>query len=315
MHDEFDEGSLFGAPQQPHYPPGYQPVPAPVPRQEATMRPPANPLGRYFRQPGLHVRLPTDGAFMPQGSIRLTSNMDIPVLPMRAADELMMKSPDGLMSGYAVEQLLQSCVPDILAPRAVSQPDLDVLLLAVRAATYGEAMPVTAICPKCQTENSFDVHLPSLLSTAKPVPPENPVRLTDEVVVYVRPYNVDNSARIGIASFDETRKAQSIDQMKDAKPEEIQRALNASFRRLSDLKVEMTADCVVRVVVPEGEVTDPKAIREFLANISQAWVKRIEAKQTEINGLGIDKKIACKCSKCEHEWKTDLEFNPATFFA
>lgn len=302
MQDDYDETAMFG---------GLANSPPPMPRQAS---PVGNPLSRYFRQPGLHVQLPTGGAFMPPGTIKLTVKGDLPILPMSAADELLLKSPDALMSGYAIEQLIISCVPDIKAPLEVSQPDLDVLLLAIRAATYGETMPVGAVCPKCKTENSFDCHLPSLMATMRPIPPENPVRLTDEVVVYVRPMNVENAGKIGIASFEETRKAQALDDDKTIKPDVMQRALNDSYKRLSLLRVEMTADCIVKIVIPDGEVVDRASIREFLANISQAWVKQIEAKQAEINSLGMDKRIDCTCSKCKHEWQTTLEFDPASFF-
>ena len=81
-------------------------------------------LKKYYRMPGVHIRLPTNGAFMPPGSVEFTMSGDIPVYPMRGADELLLKSPDALMSGYAIEELLKSCVPAIQFPRLVSSPDL-----------------------------------------------------------------------------------------------------------------------------------------------------------------------------------------------
>lgn len=41
----------------------------------------SNPLEKYFRLPGVHVPLPSRGAFMPQNSIEFTLNGDIPVYP------------------------------------------------------------------------------------------------------------------------------------------------------------------------------------------------------------------------------------------
>ena len=100
----------------------------------------ANPLTKYFRIPGVHIKLPTHGAFMPTGSVAFTMNDEVPVYPMRGMDELLLKSPDALMNGYAIEKLIESCVPAIKFPRLISSPDLDVILMAIRAATYGETI-------------------------------------------------------------------------------------------------------------------------------------------------------------------------------
>ena len=63
-----------------------------------------DPLAKYYRMPGVHVRLPSNGAFMPPGSVQFTVTGEVPIYPMRAADELLLKSPDALMSGYAIEE-------------------------------------------------------------------------------------------------------------------------------------------------------------------------------------------------------------------
>lgn len=317
VHDEFSEDEMFSSAAtsgpMPH-PPQFR---MPQPRMQA---PPiaqaaANPLAKYFRQPGLSVKLPTNGAYIPPGGITMSPVGDVEVWPMRAADEILLKSPDALMSGIAIEKLLQSCVPAIHAPRLVSQPDLDVLLLAIRAATYGSKMGVTANCPECGTENSFDVNLPALLQNITAIPSEWPVQVTDEVIVFIRPYNMGNASRVAMAGFEETRRLQALDADPATTTEVKTKAMSASIDRLGALNFEVMADCVERIVVPEGEVDQPEIIADFMQNVSRAWVKKIEEAQKEMNGLGMDKKIACTCTKCSHEWKTELEFNPANFFA
>ena len=274
-----------------------------------------NPLAAYYRVPGLHIILPTGGAFLPPGSIDLTMNGDIPVWPMRAADEMLLKSPDALMSGYAIEMLIKSCVPAIKLPRLISSPDLDVILLAIRAATYGDDMSLNVDCPKCQNQNEFNCHLPSLMATMKGVPPENTLRLSDEVVAYVRPYNVANATKIALASYEEARRLKGMeDQMQDNAMRAVE--VNKSIDRLNRLNLEVLADCVIKVVVPGTEVTDRSAIMDFVANVPKPWVEKIDRKLKKINQLGIDKKLSVKCSnkECGHQWKTELEFDPSSFF-
>lgn len=268
-------------------------------------------LSRYYRIPGLNVRLPTGGAFLPPGSFHPTMTGEVPVFPMRAADELLLKSPDALMSGFAIEKLIESCVPAIENPREISTPDLDVVLLAIRAATYGDMMPVSAACPKCKHVSEFECHLPGMVATVSPIPAENPVRLADDIVVYVRPFNLSNATRVAVASFEEARRMQSLDGAEDATRRQ---AMNESFQRLSELNVAMASDCVVRVVVPEGSVTDKKEIAQFVGNMQRKWFRKVEDKLKELNQMGMNKKLDVQCEKCEHTWQTEVEFDPASFF-
>jgi hypothetical protein len=268
----------------------------------------------YFRVPGLHIRLPTNGAFMPLGSVELTQAGDLPVFPMRAADEMLLKSPDALMSGYAIEKLIESCVPGIKLPRAISSPDLDVLLLAIRAATFGEKMPLTANCPNCGTENEFECDLSAMLATVKDIEPDLSVRLTDDLVAYIRPYNLENATQMALTTFEEMLKAQNLEGS-TADQRLRSASMNTSFERITKLNLEMLADCVIKVVVPEGETKDRKEIRAFIADARRDWVTKLDNRLKEVNERGVDKKIEVRCSNCSNEWKTDVEFNPATFFA
>ena len=271
-----------------------------------------DPLAKYYRMPGLHVKLPSNGAFMPPNAIDFTINHDVPVYPMRAADELLLKSPDALMSGFAIEELIKSCVPAIRMPRMISSPDLDVLLLAIRAATYGATMTVQPICPKCEEENEVSIDLGAIMATASSIDPENVVRLSDDVVVFLRPYSMENATRIGIASFEETRKVQAVENAEDA---QRSAQINQSMNRIVHLSMDVLASCILRVSVREGEVGDPMSIRRFIDNVSKAWIDKLQAKMDEMSGKGMDKHYDVTCAKCGHVWKPEVEFNPATFFA
>lgn len=297
MEDDFNEDEMFG---------GAPPAANPPKMPSST-----NPLAKYFRVPGLNVRLPSKGAYMPKGSINFTMNGEIAVSPMRAADELLMKSPDALMSGYAVEQLILSCAPDVKAPRALAMADLDVLLLGIRAASYGDKMEVEAACPKCGEAHTFDVHLPSILASVKELPVESPVRLSDEVVVYLRPYNVENGTSVAMTAFEETRRLQFAQNESD---EIRQKMLNESYATIAALNIKMMADCIVQVVTPDGLVIDRGQIMEFINNIPRKWGNKIDKALKALNAIGMDKSLDVKCGSCGHEWKTELEFNPANFF-
>lgn len=308
--DDFNEHELFGEKaiaQVARVEPLVDPRPAPaIPAN-------TNPLAGYFRAPGIHVKLPTGGAFLPVADYEPTLAGDLPVYPMTTGDELLLKSPDALMSGHAIVSLIKSCVPAIRNPGQISTPDLDVLLLAIRAATYGEMMDIDVNCPSCGAQNGFQVNLGAVMGTMVKIDPQNPVRLTDDVVAYVRPYTLALATKVALSTFDEARKMQAADDLEDG--EERSKIINDCYDRLNELNKRAIVSSIQSIVVPGSTVTDPKYIGEFVANTDRGWIAKIEEKLKELNAKGIDKTIDAHCESCSHEWKAAIEFDPSTFFA
>ena len=48
----------------------------------------ANPLSKYYRQPQIYIKLPSEGKWYGSDVFTPTENGEIPVLPMTAKDEL-----------------------------------------------------------------------------------------------------------------------------------------------------------------------------------------------------------------------------------
>lgn len=273
-----------------------------------------NPLAAYFRAPGVSLRLPSMGRFQDPDNVRFTATGEINTFPMRAADEMLLKSPDALMTGLAVDQVIKSCVPDVKDPRMLPAPDVDALLLAIRASTYGPRMDVESNCPACGYENTFAFDILSILDTVKPLDEEYPVRLTDEVMVYVRPFNFAGSTQVSTLVFQETRKMQLLERDESMTPEDRQKQVNDSFQRLNHMNIQLIADCVEKVVVPNQTVTERQYITPYIHNISKEQFAKIEAMLKKINESGIQKTHHVTCTKCNHEWDTTVEFDPASFF-
>lgn len=311
--EDFDDGVNYRKPGVQQAMPVNNTVTPPMPKPVSPSS--GNPLAAYFRVPGLHITIPTNGAFLPEGSFKTTASGEIPVYPMRAADEILLRSPDALMSGYAIERMLESCVPAISSPEEISMPDVDVLFLAIRVASYGEKMEVTATCPQegCEHENTFDVDLPSLLETMKPVPSKNVVRLSDDVVVYLKPFSLRDGTTVALATYNETRKVQAAEMAANLDAAEKTQVFNESFRAISEMNSRLIANAVVRVVTPTADVTDRNQIEEFIANIPSAWFNIIDDFLKTLNALGMDKNVSATCAKCGHVWQTEVQFDPSNF--
>lgn len=271
-------------------------------------------LKKYYRLPGLSVGLPSRGRFLPPQSIKLNENQAIDVYPMRMADEMMLKNPDALMSGSAIQSLFESCVPDIKTPALISSPDIDVLLLAIRVATYGRVMELETTCPNCEKDLSFDCNLPEMLSTIKDCSADNEIRLSDELTVLVRPFNVADISFMSRTIFEEERRMQQIDMSTDLTEEQRQMQRNMLFKRMSNLQSDMLSHTIMHIVTPDGEVSEQEELKDFLANVPTTWVKKIDEVQKEVGQGGMDKTIPITCEFCQHEWKTAVDFDPTSFF-
>lgn len=108
-----------------------------------------NPLLNFARTAELTVKLPSNGKWYEDGFIQFTPTGEAEVFPMLPKDELQMLNPDALLSGQANINLIKSCVPAIKTPSKLLYPDLNVLLLAIHRATYGNKITMQVTCPNC----------------------------------------------------------------------------------------------------------------------------------------------------------------------
>lgn len=281
----------------------------PAPLSKPKSRKPQNPLQQYFRLPGIHVTLPSGGQFMKDGTLETTEAGDVEVYPMRAADEMILKSPDALISGNAIERILTSCVPGLKDAGEVSTVDLDVLLLAIRAASFGNKMDVDAPCPACNEVNTYECDLPMLLTKVKPLSEETTIRLSPEVVVQVRPYTVRSVNALTRLTFTEARRIQAIEDS-----EARTTAASDGIQKVAVLENALLADCVVKITIPDGVVTQKDYIAQFLENIPSVWHTKIRDAVAKLNQGGLDRSLQLRCTACDHEWETQIEFDPSTFF-
>jgi len=127
----------------------------------------SNPLTKYFRQPALYINLPSGGNYWPEGTLELDENNQVAVYPMTARDELTLKTPDALMNGQSVVDVIKSCCPQIKDPWRMPAMDTDFILIAIRIASYGENMDFRSTCPECEEESPYEVHLPTMLDQVK----------------------------------------------------------------------------------------------------------------------------------------------------
>ena len=274
-----------------------------------------NPLAKYYRAPGPHVRIPSGGRFSEIDKSKLSVNGELPVYPMTAADEILIKNPDALLNGFAVEELIKSCVPSVLNVRTLAAQDIDVLLLAIKLASYGDKMEVGAECPQCQHQNDFEISIQNdILPHVVAMDDEYEVRISEDLMAYLRPYNYEAQTKIQMKAFEESKILQSLINAETTDADKLQ-TFNESFRKIAHFNLELMSQCIMKIVTPDAAVTDPAIILDFVRNAEKDQITIIQKKMDDFSKAGVQKNTLAKCAKCEHEWETEYTFDPSHFFA
>jgi hypothetical protein len=233
-----------------------------------------NPLQKYFRQPKLFIKLPSSGNFYPEGTLDRTENGEYAIYSMTAKDEIIIKTPDALLNGQATVDVIESCVPNIKSGWAVPSVDIDALLVAIRIATYGEQLDVKAIIPGDSDASTYETDLRLVLGKLLDGSFDTECKVNDELTVFLRPLSYAEFTKNAIKSTEEQRIMSLVndDKLSD---DEKQRQFAISFRKLTDVTMDLLIKGIVSVDTPDGTVTDQSFINEFINNTDKTVLKTI----------------------------------------
>lgn len=280
-----------------------------------------NPLAGFMRQPKIYIRLPSGGQFWPEGSLLHTETGEFPVYSMTAKDELMLKIPDAVMSGQAVVDVIQHCVPNIKNAWHTPSIDLDAILIAIRLATYGEKM-ITPINLGDDYEMEYSVDLRTVLDTLmNQITWESAVSVNEDITVYVRPMNYKQISESALKTF-ETQKILQIANDSKMSEEEKLRAFKESFKKLTELTIGMVEGSIYKIDSSAGSTENPQHIREFIDNADKEIFNTVQNHLENLREANTLKPITVAVTEemRERGYKGDtidipLVFDPSTFFA
>ncbi len=271
-----------------------------------------NPLSNYFRQPKMYLRLPSHGKFYPEGSLDVSAIDEYPVYAMTAKDELLFKTPDALMNGQATVSVIKSCIPAIKDPWKMPSLDLDACLVAIRIATYGENMDVTATCPSCNTVNDLIMNLVNFLDGISQFQYQDTLEV-GPLTVKIRPYSYQELSKTAIKTLEQQKIFAIVndDSMSDeAKLEKF----GASFLKLTEMTVDVIAGCIDSISTPEGTVSDQAMIKDFIENATSEIFNTINDHVNKMKDSMKMQSQKVKCNNCSHEWEVSMEMDQTNFF-
>ena len=270
----------------------------------------SNPLQQYFRQPKIYVKLPSGGVFNKTGTIQGDVN-NLPIYGMTGMDEIIMKTPDALMTGDSTIKVIESCCPSIKNAWDLSILDTDLIFTAIRIATYGNTMSVTHNCPGCQAENDYDVELTKVVDHLTSCQYQNKVILPD-LVIRIQPLTYQQATEINIDNFKLQQQLVQTELLEDET--EKQKAIDGLWKSLAMMQNDVYLASVESIETKDITVTEKTYIIEYLKNcdkeIFTAIRNQIDANKAIWKFTG----YAVKCDACSHETVLSIDLDPSSFF-
>ena len=272
-----------------------------------------NPLASWYRQPKIYITLPSRGKFYPPDTLDRSSNDEYAVYAMTAKDELMFKTPDALLSGQSTVEVIKSCIPAIIDPWKMPVIDLDLCLIAIRIATYGERMEITSSCPGCSHSNEYDVDLSVWMSVFNGFEYKDTIEV-DPLTVHIRPYSYREITKSSIKAIEQQRIFNIINDETISDEEKLDR-FGKSFVKLTEMTVDIIADCITAIDTPNGTSRDKAQIKEFINNCSKDVFDKISKHISDIKASIELKSQNVKCAECSLEYDLPITMDQSNFFA
>jgi hypothetical protein len=87
-----------------------------------------------------------------------------------------------------------------------------------------------------------------------------------------------------------------------------------SFIKLTEMSVDIIAQCITKIETPDGEVTDLNIIKDFINNCSKDIFDKI-ASHVSLLRDQIEFKSHVHCADCSHEYDLPVAMDQSNFFA
>lgn len=277
-----------------------------------------NPLQKYFRQPKIYLKLPSNGRYWSENDLQFTENGEYPVYAMTAKDELSFKTPDSLLNGQSTVDVIQSCIPNIKNAWNMPSIDLDAVLVAIRIATYGEKMDINTNVPVINEERTYQLDLRQILDQLLGIQFEN-ILQSGELIIHLKPLTYRQFTNNAIKTFEEQRVFSLLDNENISEEEKLAR-FNQSFTKLTELNINMVSESIECIEINGERVTQKSYIDEFLQKADRdfynAVIEHIEKEKEKFNIKPLDVKTdpEDQAKGAPESYQVPVVFDQSNFF-
>lgn len=271
--------------------------------------------------PGETIRLPSLGMFYKNGELADdVVNGEIILHPMTMTDEIMMKSPDMLFQGTAIDTVFRRCGQQIKRPLDLLTADVDFILTHLRRISFGPYIDVKFTCqnPKggevtvkgkgkneithvanCGHEQEARVQLEYFTNESKEIDPSD-----IETTFTVLTESDNRTVKLKPITFQEFLIMQQTSPESLNDPETLRTYILDSV-----LAIIESVDAIRNDTKENREF-----IREWLDTLPRADTQLIMDKIKDIQDWGPSFNYKVACTKCGHVNELSTELNPTAFF-
>lgn len=257
-----------------------------------------NPLMSALFIPGETFRLPSQGLFYSDDVFDGTvKNGEVEVYPMTAIDEIIISTPDKLLSGKAVTEVFAHCIPQIKKAHSLLAKDVDFLMVCLRMVSYGSTIEVvyTHNCKKA-TEHTYTADLSTMLRSTKSIDPttfsqEYSCVLFTGQVVTMKPMTYGEVIKLYQDTLADKTKV----------PDEVETE-------------KMIINTLVSVIKDVDGIVDQDMIREWARKLPIKGKLQIQNTMRAVSEWGVDMKSIQICTDCKKEVELSVSANPVSFF-
>jgi len=270
-----------------------------------------NPLQKYYRQPKIYLTLPSNGKFYPPGALSGEAD-NVPVFGMSAMDEIVMKTPDALFSGEAVVSSIKSCIPSIVDPWKMPSLDVDVALVGIRMATYGQLLETTFKCKECNEDNKYDIDLTGILDYFSSLEYEDKV-IIGPLCVHIRPLTYKETTEFAKKSYELRRRLyQTVDA--DTSEEEKNKVLDEAYKKLAAISIDIFRTSILKVEVDDEIVDNQQYIDEWLQNSDKELFDGLKDHVEQQKKVWSIQPQKVNCMSCGTENEVVISLDNSDFF-
>ena len=270
-----------------------------------------NPLRQYFRRPSLYLKLPSGTTAYTPDVVDYPETGELPIFPMTAIDEITSRTPDALFNGSAIVDLIKSCVPAIKNPWAITNIDLDAILIGIRAASEGTEMEITSICPACNEDSKYGVNLINILAGFRPGNYDEELKINDLAIKF-RPLTYKEINQTGNKQFEIQRIFTQLETIEDLN--ERNRRSTEALQKINLVTIEIIGETIEHIRTPDSFVTEKEFIVDFLQNCDKKTYELIKETNIKLRQSTETKPLQIQCVACNHEYSQPFTLNITDFF-
>ena len=266
-----------------------------------------NPLTQFYRQPKVYISLPSSGIYYNQQSF-YGDAINMPVYGMTGMDEILMQTPDALLTGDSTVKVIESCCPNVKSGWELVSIDVDVVLAAIRIATFGNSMDVKHVCPSCKTEHEYSVDVSEIIDHFKNFQFNNCCKI-GPLTVKLQPLTYRQTTNFAVKNFE---LQQQLSQLTDS--DDHKQMLTSIFNQLGNLQQSVFAESIESIDTGKEVVIDREHIKQWVENIDKSDLDALKAAVKTNRDAATPPKKAVQCDQCNNISQVTVELDQSSFF-